>query len=208
MMYQVHFANDCIGSCKSNSHMIMTMTAPFWSMSTKIANKSFLPGSSLCFRTVLPGSSLCFRTYMYSLVCGISLSHNLCCSDKSHSYWSNLVLDLYNFLSFLCILLHTSWNIHPNHSKMSIRHHLSEISVVELELWFTDWSGFNHFRFISNLDIYPLISLSDFVSINILTLIQKIICQCEIKHMMLPIKTIMSLLKIMTYIFTVGLAAI
>ena len=76
-------------------------------------------------------------------MCCISLSHNLCCSDKSHSYWSNLVLDLYNFVSFPCILQRTSWNNHPNHSKMSIRHHLSEISSVELVMWFIDWSVFN-----------------------------------------------------------------
>ena len=152
---------DCIGSCKSNYHMITIMTALFWSMSAKNLLRSFL--------TILPGST---KTYKYSVVCCISLSHNLCCSDKSHSYWSNLVLDLYNFVSFLCILQHTSWNNYPNHSKMSIRHHLSEISVVELE--FTDWSGVNHFRFISNLDIYLLISLSDIDSINKLTVILKL----------------------------------
>jgi hypothetical protein len=141
--------------------MITIMTALFWSMSAKNLLRSFL--------TILPGST---KTYKYSVVCCISLSHNLCCSDKSHSYWSNLVLDLYNFVSFLCILQHTSWNNYPNHSKMSIRHHLSEISVVELE--FTDWYGVNHFRFISNLDIYLLISLSDIDSINKLTVILKL----------------------------------
>jgi hypothetical protein len=132
--------------------MITITTTLFWSMSTKTALKSFL--------TVMPGST---KTYKYSVVCCISLSHNLCCSDTSHSYWSNLVLDLYNFVSFLCILQHTSWNNHPNHSKMSIRHHLWEISAVELVMWFIDWYVFNvTFNNISALSViltfFPLIS--------------------------------------------------
>jgi len=49
-----------------------------------------------------------------------------------------------------------------------------------------------------------LISSSDFVGINELTLILKIIGQCDVKHIMtLPIKTITSVLKVSTYIITV-----
>ena len=36
-------------------------------------------------------------------------------------------------------------------------------------------------HFIGNLDIFPLTSLSDFVSINKLTLIQKIFSQCDVR---------------------------
>jgi hypothetical protein len=52
------------------------------------------------------------------------------------------------------------------------------------------------------LDIFPLISLSDIFSINRLRFL-KIIGQCDIKHiMMLPIKIIMSILKVLTDIIT------
>jgi hypothetical protein len=69
---------------------------------------------------------------------------------------------LYNFVSFLCILQRTSWNNHPNRSKMSIRHHLWEISAVELVMWFIDWYVFNvTFNNISDLSViltfFPLI---------------------------------------------------
>ena len=49
---------------------------------------------------------------------------------------------------------------------------------------------YNILCFISNLNIFPMISQSDIVSINEWTLILKIISQHEIKHiMMLRIKT-------------------
>ena len=55
----------------------------------------------------------------------------------------------------------------------------------------------------SNLDLFPLISPSDIVSITKLTLILKIICQCSVKYvMMLPIKAITPELKILTYNIT------
>jgi hypothetical protein len=38
---------------------------------------------------------------------------------------------------------------------------------------------------IGNLDVFPLISPCDFVSINKLTLILKIISQCDVKHIMM-----------------------
>jgi hypothetical protein len=50
--------------------------------------------------------------------------------------------------------------------------------------------------------IFPLISLIDVVSINKLTLKLKMISQCEVKHMTLPIKTITLVLKFSTYMFT------
>jgi hypothetical protein len=47
--------------------------------------------------------------------------------------------------------------------------------------------------------IFTLISLNDIVITSELTLTLKIIVQCDIKHiMMLPIKTIMSVLKVST----------
>ena len=53
--------------------------------------------------------------------------------------------------------------------------------------------------FISNLDIFSLISLSDIVSINNLTLILQIISEHDVKHIAtLPIKTIMPVLKVLT----------
>jgi hypothetical protein len=53
--------------------------------------------------------------------------------------------------------------------------------------------------FISNMYIFTLISLNDIVITSELTLTLKIIVQCDIKHiMMLPIKTIMSVLKVST----------
>jgi len=48
------------------------------------------------------------------------------------------------------------------------------------------------------LDIFPLISLSDILSIKKLIPTMKIIDQCDIKHIKtLPIKTIMSVLKVL-----------
>ena len=55
-------------------------------------------------------------------------------------------------------------------------------------------------KFIDNLDIFLLILHGDIVSIYKLTVILKIICQSDFKHMMLPIKTIMSVLNVSTYI--------
>ena len=52
---------------------------------------------------------------------------------------------------------------------------------------------------IGNLYTFPLISLSHIVSINRLTLILKIISQCDVKHIMtFPIKRITSVLKVET----------
>jgi hypothetical protein len=52
-----------------------------------------------------------------------------------------------------------------------------------------------------NLCISPLISLSDIVGINKLTLLLKMFTACYVKHsLMLQIKTIMSVLKVSTYI--------
>jgi len=54
-----------------------------------------------------------------------------------------------------------------------------------------------------NCDIFPLILLSDIVSINKLTVILKNIGKCDVKHIMtLPIKRITSVLKVLTYIIT------
>ena len=53
--------------------------------------------------------------------------------------------------------------------------------------------------------LFPLILLWDIFSINGETLIPKIMGQCEVKHiMMLPIKTITSVLKVLTYILSVN----
>lgn len=57
--------------------------------------------------------------------------------------------------------------------------------------------------FIGNLSIFPLILQRDIVSINRLTLIQKIIEQCDVKHIIiLRIKTMTSVMKVQTCIFT------
>ena len=57
--------------------------------------------------------------------------------------------------------------------------------------------------FLVNLYIFPLISLRGGVSINRLTLILKIISQCDVKHVIkLQIKTITSVLMILTGITT------
>jgi hypothetical protein len=50
----------------------------------------------------------------------------------------------------------------------------------------TNYSALYYFycTFIGDFDIFPLISQSDFVSINLLTLILENICQCDIKHIM------------------------
>ena len=51
-----------------------------------------------------------------------------------------------------------------------------------------------------------MISLNDIVRINDLTLILKIISQCDVKHIiMLPMETIMLVLKFSTYIITAGI---
>ena len=51
-----------------------------------------------------------------------------------------------------------------------------------------------------------MISLNDIVRINDLTLILKIISQCDGKHIiMLPIETIMLVFKVSTYIITAGI---
>jgi len=51
--------------------------------------------------------------------------------------------------------------------------------------------------FIDTMDIVPLISLNDIISINKLILMLEIIGQCDVKHIMtLPIETKMSLLKV------------
>ena len=52
-----------------------------------------------------------------------------------------------------------------------------------------------------NLDIFPVITPSDIVSISKLTPILKIICQIYANHIMTSlIKTITSVLKVLTYI--------
>jgi hypothetical protein len=57
--------------------------------------------------------------------------------------------------------------------------------------------------FYHNLYIFPLISLRDIFSINGLTLILKVIGQCDVEAIMtLPIKTITSVLKDATNITT------
>jgi hypothetical protein len=62
-------------------------------------------------------------------------------------------------------------------------------------------------HFISNLDMFPLISQMIFY-INELTLILKIIGQCDVKHiMMLPFKTITWVLKVLTYYTITSIAA-
>jgi type III secretory pathway component EscU len=54
-----------------------------------------------------------------------------------------------------------------------------------------------------NLDIFPVITPSDIVSISKLTPILKIICQSYANHIMTSlIKTITSVLKVLTYIIT------
>ena len=54
-----------------------------------------------------------------------------------------------------------------------------------------------NFIFICNLDFFPLISQSDIVNINELTLIQKVIGLCDIKHIMMSqMKIMMSVLKV------------
>ena len=56
-------------------------------------------------------------------------------------------------------------------------------------------------RFISTLYILPLILRRDIFNVNGLTLILKIIGQCDVKHIMtLVIKTIASVLKVRSYI--------
>jgi len=59
-----------------------------------------------------------------------------------------------------------------------------------------------HRRIVQNLYIFPLISSNDIVIIKWLTVILKIIGQCDIKHIMsLPTKRIiMPVLKVSTYI--------
>ena len=56
--------------------------------------------------------------------------------------------------------------------------------------------------FISYLYIFPLISLRDICTINRLNLILKMINRCDVKHMMLQIKTITSIVKVLSYIIT------
>jgi hypothetical protein len=57
--------------------------------------------------------------------------------------------------------------------------------------------------FIGYLDNFLLISHSDIVSIYKLNLMLKIIGQCDFKHiMMIPMKTMASVLKVSTYIIT------
>jgi len=59
--------------------------------------------------------------------------------------------------------------------------------------------------FISNLDIFPWITLSDIIITNKLTQMRKIIGHCEVKHIMtLPIRTITLMLKVSTNIITAG----
>ena len=56
---------------------------------------------------------------------------------------------------------------------------------------------------IGNLDIFPLILMSDIFNINELTQILKITIPSDVKHIiMLPMKPIMSDLKVVTYIIT------
>jgi hypothetical protein len=58
------------------------------------------------------------------------------------------------------------------------------------------------YKLISNMDIFPLISVSSIVSTNCLWY-WKQICQCDVKHIMTSsIKTITSDLKVSTLIFT------
>ena len=61
--------------------------------------------------------------------------------------------------------------------------------------------SFGDISFIGDLDIFPLIFPGDNVSITELTLILKIIIQCDVKHM-LPKKSIISVLKVSKYIIT------
>ena len=60
---------------------------------------------------------------------------------------------------------------------------------------------FSYITIISNAYSFPLISQSDTLSINEMIMILKIICQFVVKYvMLLPIKTIMSVLNVSTYI--------
>ena len=55
----------------------------------------------------------------------------------------------------------------------------------------------NNIIFISNLDIFSLISPSDIVGIKEMTRILKIIGQCDVKHIMtVPIKAITLVLNV------------
>jgi hypothetical protein len=60
---------------------------------------------------------------------------------------------------------------------------------------------------ICNLEIISLISLSDIVSINELTVMLKFICQCNVKHIMtLLIKTITNIIKwLCIFLIQIGL---
>lgn len=62
---------------------------------------------------------------------------------------------------------------------------------------------FSYITIISNAYSFPLISQSDTLSINEMIMILKIICQFVVKYvMLLPIKTIMSVLNVSTYILS------
>ena len=64
-----------------------------------------------------------------------------------------------------------------------------------------EFSHFTLYSLIGNSYTFPMISLRKFVSINVLTLMLKIIGQCDIKHIMtLPTKIITLVLKVATYI--------
>ena len=52
------------------------------------------------------------------------------------------------------------------------------------------------YKFICNFDNLPLISLSDILNINKLTLIPKIIIQCDVKHIMTYILSLICLARI------------
>jgi len=56
--------------------------------------------------------------------------------------------------------------------------------------------------FFGHFDIFPLILPSNIFSIKELLLMLEITCQREVKHMMLPMKTITSVLKVSTDIIT------
>ena len=134
-----------------------------------------------------------FLYIIYFVECPcVSLS---CCEFESHSgkvysiqhYVIKFVSDLWQvwgFLQFPLPIKH-NWNI----VESGVKHHNPNpiLSII--------WS-------------FSLISTTDIFIINELTLILKIIGQCDVKHiMMLPFKTITWVLKVLTYYTITSIAA-
>lgn len=121
-----------------------------------------------------------------------------------------MLVNLIKISSILNYYLYNIYLVHCNSLFITTSHlHISAgcfITFHSYIFFFFYCHGDDHriVGFVGNLYIFSfLISLTDISSLDGLTLILKIMCQCDIKHfMMYQIKTIISVLKVLIYVIT------